>query len=92
MITDSITGPQKRVWQKAGVTNATTTGFPPSSASVIVTSWNLGFGGTVESLSVTSLTSYKVSWALRGAGSLTVDSRSQKRTRTPQYACHRTQQ
>jgi len=38
MITDRITGLQKRVWQKDGDTNTTTTGLPLSNASETVSS------------------------------------------------------
>ena len=48
--TESTTGPQKRVWQKAGVAKAMSVGFPFWRASATVRSCSCGRGGVDESI------------------------------------------
>src|SRR3972149_2020749 len=68
-MTVSITGPQVRLSQKAGVAKATTAGLPEAMAWAMVTSCMWGRGGNDESISVMSATSERMSWRLGGAGS-----------------------
>ena len=75
-----MSGPQKRLWQYAGVAIATRTGFPVATASATVSSFISGIGSTMLLTTLMWAPSRSVRCGLPGSASPTCGSGVRSRT------------